>query len=89
LFVRTGLTPREAKRKLTHRDASEFLYFATISPIDDRSNFQMPVAYLHSSLININADPKSGRKLSMQDCMLFKDQGEEEGHIDDLLLGEW
>jgi hypothetical protein len=89
LFARTGLTPREAKRKLTNREASEFLYFCSISPIDDRSNAQMPIAHLHASLINTNRDQSKGRALSMRDCLIFK-PAEEDGHIDDLLLdGDW
>lgn len=89
MFARTGLTPREAKRKLTNREASEFLYFCSISPIDDRSNAQMPMAHLHASLLNVNRDPKRGRPLSMRDCLIFKpSEGDE--HIDDLLLdGDW
>jgi hypothetical protein len=88
LFARTGLTPREAKRKLTNREASEFLYFCSISPIDDRSNAQMPIAHLHASLLNVNRDNKQ-RPLSMRDCLIFK-PAEDQRDIDDLLLdGDW
>ena len=65
----------------------QFLHFCTICPIDDRSNAQMPIAYLHSSLLNANRDPKKQRPFIMQDTLLFK-PCEDERHIDDVLMDE-
>jgi hypothetical protein len=88
LFARTGLTPREAKRKLTNREATEFLHFCSICPIDDRSNLQMPIAYLHASLLNTNMDTTKKRPYAMRDLLIFKPKEDDEGHIDDLLTSE-
>jgi hypothetical protein len=88
LFARTGLTPREAKAKLSQREASEFLLFCSLYPIDDRSNLQMPIAALRSDLININRDPTKGPPVTLDDCLLFKARDEKEQHIDDVLLSD-
>jgi cytidylate kinase len=87
LFARTGLTPREAKQKLTAREVSEFLIFSSLYPIDDRSNFQMPIAHLHASVLNTNMDTTKKRPYAMRDLLIFKPK-DDEGHIDDLLTSE-
>jgi len=91
LFARTGLTPREAKAKLSHREAAEFLLFCSAYPIDDRSNSQMPIAALRSDLININRDPTKGNPVTLSDCLLFKprDETEEDSIEERLLSDDW
>ena len=81
------MLPREAKQKLTHREAAELFHYCTLNPLDDRSNFQMPIASLHASFLNANRDPKKQRAFTMNDCLLFK-PADEETDIDALLIAD-
>jgi hypothetical protein len=83
LFVRTGLTPRVAKRILTAREAKEFATYCARYPIDDESNHHIPVANLHTTVANM-----MGGKTKITDHLVFRKRGETD--LDEMLLsGDW
>lgn len=84
LFVRTGVPPRVAKRRLTVREAREFFAYCEAFPIDDQSNHHMPIAFLHSTVRNM-----MGGKATIRDCMLFADKQEGQDVESQLLGGNW
>lgn len=58
-----------------------------IRPFDDESNFQIPIAGLHATLININRAPNS-RPTTREECMPFRRAPERD--IDQILASdEW
>jgi hypothetical protein len=65
--------------------------FHAETPIDDQSNHHFPLAYLQSTLVNVNRDTKKTQPARMRDFLLFRrppDQDEQD--IDALLLsGNW
>ncbi len=87
MFVRTGLSPKEAKAKLSAREAAEFFAFCTHNPIDDQSNFHYPIAALHANFINMKQD-QSAPKRKLREFLLFRDP-EETDLEDDILNGDW
>lgn len=56
-----------------------------VYPIDDQSNFHVPVASLHASFINANRADNS-QPVGLADCLVFRNQKDQ--HIDELLLSE-
>jgi len=70
---------------LSAREYNEFLIFASMYPIDDRSNFQMPSAAARSDFLNVNRG--KGREITLRECLLFKGPQDEPG-IDELLMSE-
>jgi len=65
---------------LTAKEHREFMYFCRRYPIDDESNFQMPIAALHASFRNANSSPNSS-PVSMQDMMLFAESPDVESQL--------
>jgi hypothetical protein len=81
--MRTGLTPRELKRKLTKRDVAELAYYLSKNPVDDQSNFHMPIASLYALMFNLNRG-ETTPPITLQDALLFREKEDE----NDVEIGE-
>jgi len=56
------------KRRLSSRETREFFAYCATNPIDDQSNFHLPIAQLEATLRNVNG---SEPQVSFKDCLLF------------------
>jgi hypothetical protein len=68
----------------SQREVLELFAYVQERPIDDESNYQMPIAALHARLFNVNRDPEKSRAMTMNDMLIFRRKGPEE----ELELGE-
>lgn len=74
------------KEMLSAEEFDRWVEYDRIRPLDDQSNFHVPIAGLHALLFNINRDPRKQRELKREQCMAFAPQ--EEQTIDEMLMGE-
>lgn len=87
MFVRTGITPRMAKRMLTTNEANDFLRYCQRFPIDDESNHHVPTGQIAMILANVNRDSTS-QPYTLDQFLIYRPT--EDPNIDDLLLnGDW
>lgn len=67
------------------REEREFLAYCSTNPIDDQSNYHLPIAHMHATLFNINRGKNSKAK-GLGDFMLFREDTENTMSLDEQLL---
>ena len=82
MFAKTGIPPRIARQIFTHKEAQVLRIWMRTNPIDDQSNFHVPIAQLQSTVVAM-----MGGKQKLTDFLIFR---ENDGDIDSLLAGnDW
>lgn len=88
MFFKTGIPPRKAKAMFTSREVAEMFAYCERNPIDDQSNFHLPLASLQASFHNANRGDGS-KEAKLRDFLLFRERDEEDGgDIEADLLGD-
>jgi hypothetical protein len=70
----------------TPREVAEMFAYCERNPIDDQSNFHLPLASLHASFYNANRGQGS-KEAKLRDFMLFLEH-DENGDVEADLLGD-
>ena len=71
------------KRRLSSRETREFFAYCAANPIDDQSNFHLPIAQLEATLRNVNRS-ENAETVSFRDCLLFN--RDEDGDLESDLI---
>lgn len=79
------------KRVMPADELRNWKLFHAECPLDDQSNYHLPIAYLQSTLFNVNRGQYVPAR-SLNDFRLFRartedEEGEEDSDIDAQLLG--
>jgi hypothetical protein len=72
---------------LTGREVAEMFAYCERNPIDDQSNFHLPLANFQALFANANRAPGT-KAMNLRDFLLFRER-EEPDIEDELLNGDW
>lgn len=88
MFFKTGIPPRVAKFMFTSREVAEMFAYCERNPIDDQSNFHLPIAGFQALYVNANR-AQGAKEVSLRDFLLFREKKEEDDIEADLLSDKW
>jgi hypothetical protein len=82
------MPPRVAKAYFTGREVAEMFAYCERNPIDDQSNFHLPIAGFQALYVNANR-AQGSKEVSLRDFLLFRERSEENDIENDLLSDKW